>query len=343
MPALPRVSIGRDHVSENCRLADICLRVSSLDLANGGGSIVGIGDSNRDRRQSSSRQIRPLRVYSTECGHIGVSMWRYSRDMKVDPADSEQALTAITMLQGRWVIETQGMVLGSVPGTTVLVNGVAGPQFYYTADSEVLKLRFDLGRLEALCWRLLGKEGRVPLRFNALMDNMALTGRWMSLLAYVVSTLDSGAEGHVHLAPNIEELLMLHLLTCQPHNYSETLRAEPLGIRPSQCRRAIAYIEQHFDEPMTLDQIAAVAGYSIRSLSRAFTRFVGNTPMRYVQNLRLERAHAELQAPCSARETISNIAMRCGFTHQGEFNRLYRSRFAETPSQTRRRARAGWV
>jgi AraC-like DNA-binding protein len=340
MATLPPISIAADHIGENLRLPEKWLRVATADVASAGESIAAIHQSFRGQLHPSHRHTQSVRVHNVECGPFGVSMWRYGGELKVESEDLGSSLVPITMLQGRSSLETAGRTIDRTPGTTVLASADDRPRFHYGADSEVLKLRFDLGRLEALCWRLLGREGRMPLRFDMLMDDAAQARRWMLLLEYLVGTLDGSPVDvrHARLAPNIEELLMLHLLTRQPNNYTDALHADPVKIFPSQCRRAIAYIEQHFDQPITLAEIAMVAGCSIRSLSRAFAQFVGNTPMRYVQNLRLERARADLQGPHDARETILDVAMRRGFNHQGEFNRRYRSRFGETPSQTRRRA-----
>jgi transcriptional regulator GlxA family with amidase domain len=64
--------------------------------------------------------------------------------------------------------------------------------------------------------------------------------------------------------------------------------------------------------------------------------------MRYVRNLRFERVRQALLR-AEAEDSVTRIAMSCGFSHMGRFAVAYRQRFGERPSQTlkHRHARAG--
>ncbi|SCG60173.1 helix-turn-helix domain-containing protein [Micromonospora halophytica] len=78
-------------------------------------------------------------------------------------------------------------------------------------------------------------------------------------------------------------------------------------------RRAVAYVDDHADQPITVDQIAAAAGVRPRAPQLAFRRHHDTTPMRYVRQVRLERAHHDLQAadPTTG-VTVTVIATRWG-------------------------------
>ncbi|MGC4792182.1 helix-turn-helix transcriptional regulator [Micromonospora sp. DT178] len=61
------------------------------------------------------------------------------------------------------------------------------------------------------------------------------------------------------------------------------------------------------------------------------------TPMRYVRQIRLERAHRDLQAADpSTGVTVTMIARRWGFTHLGRFSTDYRAAYGSSPSHTLR-------
>jgi transcriptional regulator GlxA family with amidase domain len=107
---------------------------------------------------------------------------------------------------------------------------------------------------------------------------------------------------------------------------------------PTAVRRVEEYIESHLGEPIALASLAEVAGISGSALEKAFRRHRGESPMKMLRRIRLERAHESLRsAPPDA--TVTRIATTFGFTHLGRFSVEYRKRFGESPSDTLRSAR----
>jgi transcriptional regulator GlxA family with amidase domain len=106
---------------------------------------------------------------------------------------------------------------------------------------------------------------------------------------------------------------------------------------PRVIRRVIDAIEDEPDRPFSVADLAAIAGVSVRSLQEGFRRYVGCSPMAYLQSVRLTRAHDALQREDPARITVAAVAHRAGFTHLGRFATAYRARFGATPSETLRR------
>jgi AraC-like DNA-binding protein len=111
--------------------------------------------------------------------------------------------------------------------------------------------------------------------------------------------------------------------------------AGPGRVPPVAVRRAVAYIDAHAAEPITLDDIAAAAGVGIRGLQAAFARHRDTGPMGYLKRVRLARAHRDLQAGDPARgDTVTAIARRWGFAGAGRFAADYRKAFGQPPSRT---------
>src|SRR5690606_19228637 len=109
-------------------------------------------------------------------------------------------------------------------------------------------------------------------------------------------------------------------------------------VLPRHVKRVQDFLHTNVAEPVTADQMAAIAGVSLRSLYAGFKDYCGVSPMQYLRSLRLEGARsALLQEPdCS----IASIAMRWGFGHLGRFSTEYKQRYGETPSQSLRRCQA---
>jgi len=107
---------------------------------------------------------------------------------------------------------------------------------------------------------------------------------------------------------------------------------------PQHVRRALAYMRANMAARITLAGLASACAIPERTLLRQFERFVGVPPLGYLRRLRLNVAKGDLANPHN-NDAISDIAMRCGFSHLGRFATEYRRLFGETPSATRQRVR----
>lgn len=135
----------------------------------------------------------------------------------------------------------------------------------------------------------------------------------------------------------LEKLLLGLFLDCLEERQPPGKCArEDAGAR--QVRRVLDWLDAHFAEPLTVDDLAAVGGVSARALQAAFRRIHGCTPMEALAARRLQAARDALQAATPA-TTVTQVATDCGFFHFGRFARDYRQAFGELPSATLARAR----
>ena len=106
------------------------------------------------------------------------------------------------------------------------------------------------------------------------------------------------------------------------------------GGEPRWIKRVEEYIDACLTTPVTLADIADVAGVSARTVCRAFERKHGRGPIGFLKELRLDRVRAELLLADRKEAKISEIAAHYGFVDPGRFSGMYKARFGETPSQT---------
>ena len=127
------------------------------------------------------------------------------------------------------------------------------------------------------------------------------------------------------------------VLACFPNS---TLDAEsfPYASNTSgPLRRALAFIDEHAGDPITLNDIASAARLSPRGLQAAFRRQMDTTPLAHLRSVRMERAHLDLKnAQSSDGLSVAALAARWGFTHLGRFATEYKRRYGDYPSQTLR-------
>jgi AraC family transcriptional regulator len=96
----------------------------------------------------------------------------------------------------------------------------------------------------------------------------------------------------------------------------------------------LAYIEAHSLEPVTVAELASVAGFSPYHFSRLFTARFGASVMSYVRTRRLHAAALRLTG--DAPPPIVELAFDCGFESQEAFTRAFRRRYGAPPGQFQR-------
>ncbi|NBP91663.1 MAG: AraC family transcriptional regulator [Actinobacteria bacterium] len=142
---------------------------------------------------------------------------------------------------------------------------------------------------------------------------------------------------HAGVRDQFQDLIISGLLLSQRHNYSNSIgsRVEPAA--PRSVRLAIQACEASPEEPITVTDMARVAGVSIRSLQDGFKKYVGMSPTEYLRDVRLNRVREDLLSERALNTSIADIAFSWGFTHLGRFAKTYHDRFGELPSETLRR------
>lgn len=108
------------------------------------------------------------------------------------------------------------------------------------------------------------------------------------------------------------------------------------GARSRIAKLAQEYIEEHYHEAVSTEDLCRVTCASARSLQRCFREYFDLTPTAYLKMVRLNTAHRELASAHPSEASITRIAIRNGFTHFGRFSIAFRERFRESPSKTLR-------
>ena len=134
-------------------------------------------------------------------------------------------------------------------------------------------------------------------------------------------------------AQSAATLIAFHLLTSRAESALRTY--DDLSDR--RLLRVLDFIEAHYDQPLSLDLLAAEAGISRYHFALVFKRSVGRSPHRYVHEVRLRCATAMLR---STEKSVFDIALSCGFASASHFAAAFRAVHGETPSAFRHRARS---
>lgn len=98
--------------------------------------------------------------------------------------------------------------------------------------------------------------------------------------------------------------------------------------------RIIDYFEEHYDEKISLEHIAENMYLSPFYISKIFKSETGDTPIRYLINIRLDKAKQLLEE--GHRGSIQEIAAMVGYEDAYHFSKLFKKRYGMTPSEAKK-------
>jgi AraC family transcriptional regulator len=131
----------------------------------------------------------------------------------------------------------------------------------------------------------------------------------------------------------MQKLLLVHLRTKQE---TQVLSAIRHATREELYRRlhlARDYLVASYNQPVTLDDLAAIACMTPNHLLRTFKQVFGQTPHQYLISERLRQARHLL---VMTDKTVTEICMEIGFDSLGSFSWLFRQRFGISPQAFRK-------
>ncbi|AOZ03528.1 hypothetical protein BKK81_31250 [Cupriavidus sp. USMAHM13] len=285
------------------------------------------------RFTAARRRAKPATLFNLEGDSSALSWFAYGTEITIRPEIFGSFVLVLTTLAGHADIRSGGLAHAGGPGSTVLVASNERAQFHYSEDNVQMGVRIDTQRIAELWRRVCGREPPGALSSCALLEARRRE-RWLASVQALRQLLhpDTPPALKAMQLPLAEEMLIMSLFGEQ---LAEAMPAGG-GIAPACVKRAAAFIDECAGQPLTVSAIATAARCSARTLQRAFQQWRGIGVMRYLKEVRLQRARAALQAPDDP-ASVTEIAARWGFGHLGQFAADYRQAFGERPSDTRAR------
>lgn len=290
-------------------------------------------------RFTSGERAVDSRMNQITLGDVSIFYLRYGADVLIDPGPFDTFYIVHINIGGACDIafEDRAVSVGGNRAAICLPDRPA--RFRWRDDSEVLGIKISKAALENHYQELTGLPLQRQIDFDIELDLGTPAGqRLVALLRYI--NADALSPAGLCTTPagisQLSRLVMTTLLIGQSGSHHALVNPPVSPAAPHYVRRAEAYMHAHLQRALTLDEIAAHAGVSGRSLTNGFRDFRGASPMAYFSNLRLERARQDLMQRASG-ATVTSVANHWGFHHLSSFASLYRRRFGASPAETLRR------
>lgn len=205
-------------------------------------------------------------------------------------------------------------------GQIVLIDCYDSHEYGFQSGAEVSWLHFDGTLARSYYELILASQGNIITPANSFVIFQEMN-RILNLFRESKPVKESD------LSQSITSILD-QLLNNQPCTSAASSHAKII-------ESSRAYINEHFREPLTLEQLADIANMSPFHFSRVFTRQTGFTPHQYLIATRINSAKFLLKLPDIS---IKEIAFGSGFNSESSFCSTFRKWEQMTPSEYREHA-----
>jgi AraC-like DNA-binding protein len=264
----------------------------------------------------------------------------YGAGMMIDPDRLQDFYLVLLPKHGRALVDCGNRSFEVTPAVSAVLPPDEAVRMRWDAECAMQVLRIDRTCLERTAQ---GLDAGEHISLSRTLEPRLLlgqdSGRTLARLVadFRAALLDSNHLIHQPaMARQMEATLCTALLLAQQPRQGIPMH-DP---SPSSLRRARDFIHAHVADPITVQELAAYARVSVRSLFAAFRVTHAVSPMEYQRELRLQAVRAELLARGNdPGASVTDIATRWGFSHLSRFAAIYHERFGEHPSAALRAAK----
>lgn len=168
-----------------------------------------------------------------------------------------------------------------------------------------------------------------PLLNGSMEPNIILSPDVCSLVHELFSAYEAKEFGYeLTVRHHLLQMFYLLLKDAKPSKQSAQ------STKSSVIKTVLDYMKQHYQEPISLQQLAKEAHVSKEYLCRLFHRVSGYSLMDYLNRYRIRQSTFLL---LQTEDRISDIALSCGFSHSSYFGKLFLDYIGCTPTEYRKR------
>jgi AraC-like DNA-binding protein len=291
--------------------------------------------------------------YRAGLGPMSLCILRYGCEVDIEPDSLDDFVLVQMPLRGRAEVRMGSELVQIHAGQGAVISAHRPVKVKWHAGCEQLMLKIERKHLNEVARQTFAADdvrdriddSNIEFETPFRLDN-AIGMQWRRLVAGLVALLPAAApvtgggsydpQWLLHYEDNLIRYLLCHHPNSARRQHDGARRStQRIDLPP--LRRAEEFMQSRLAESQSLDDIAHAAGVSRRTLSLMFRRHREASPMEALRNLRLDAAHAQLVRRSA--DSVTDVALGCGFSHLSRFSASYRERFGKLPNETWRSAR----
>jgi AraC-like DNA-binding protein len=246
----------------------------------------------------------------------------------------------VVVVAGHALCESGGAFWPITAGDVFVVGPYDSRAYEESKDLRLINIFFSLEKLHMKLFDLSGLPGyqalftfesagtsnhRPTRTLHLSMKELSIVINYAEMLAH---ELETRSPGFAFMAYT----WFMQLVGYLSRVYCRLQR--PNRLASLSVANAMNYLETHFDEPVSLDELSRLTHMSKRSFLRAFQAATGHTPIAFLTNRRLARAAEMLRRQ---EENVTSVALKVGYNDSNYFARRFHAMFGVPPSKYRKR------
>ena len=263
--------------------------------------------------------------------------WTGTRESgKDEEYHSHDIVEMAFVMSGTGRYRADGEVFSIREGDLLIFNPGVKHQALYCPDAEVHATEFFVGFSDV-------QFQGIPMNTMPLPDGALLlhtTGELRRKLYRIITLMQEEKavyrQGRYFMmkAYLMQMILLVIREQCEPVELSKG-RAFESASKKYVVEQIISYFEDHYSEKISLDQIAENMYLSPFYISKIFKSETGDTPIRRLIDIRLEKAMELLEDGWQG--SIQEVAAKVGYDDAYHFSKLFKKRYGISPSQARKK------
>lgn len=239
---------------------------------------------------AGTTRVLDAAIYHCKLQHISIGYGRYGAPVSVEfPAVDR--FTQLIPVRGAGEIAhgKASIAISGNGGATISPD--MGYKGIYDDSYEHIVIQIDAQALTTKLAALAGHPINEPLRIDPRVDlkrpGASALSTYIPLLANTLT--DAKPPFPRWWVSQTEQLVMVMFLYGHRHNYSHLLERNPVDTAPWQIRRTEEYIENNWQEPISLEDLMQVSGVGALDLFRTFRKIRGYSPFEFLAQVRAKR------------------------------------------------------
>ncbi|MCM1569216.1 MAG: AraC family transcriptional regulator [Roseburia sp.] len=260
--------------------------------------------------------------------------WKGTRFEDEKNYHSHDHLEVAFIMSGTGRYHIEGEICNIQEGDLIILNPGVRHQALFVKEAEVPTTEFFVGFSDI-------QISGLPANFLPAPDDgymLHTTGELRQKLFKICSSMEAEKaicrEGrYFMLKAYLMQLLILVIREqCEPAAVGSGYAFESTN-KKYVVEQMLNYFEDHYSEKISLDQIAENMYLSPFYISRIFKSETGDTPIRHLINIRLEKAREILESGYAG--SIQEVAALVGYDDAYHFSKLFKKHHGITPSQAK--------